>query len=612
MLGRLEVKAVNRAAVEMFRADSAEDLIRRATQVFEADKPNSVFLTAMGAILQGKTELEGMNALRRLDGTPVHVMFRIDLPKLEDRQGHVIICEMDVTAAHAANERFELVSRATSDVIWDFDIVNDTMWSSEGLRRVFGLDPEEMSGSLEKWLERIPDKDRDRLMQHFDEIANAGRNDWEQEYPFRKGDGSFAMVRDSGFIVRDATGAAVRMVGSLVDITEQRRLEERLIQSQKLEAIGRLTGGIAHDFNNLLTIVVGSLEVLEDHVGDNPEACDHLAAATRAVDRSVQLVSQLLSYARQQPMAPRTVDMARQIAEMRGMIARSVGGRIAVVVADAPHLWPCRADPAQFESAILNLCINARDAMGGAGRLTVTMRNETVEAGNALVAQGLSPGDYVVLGVADTGPGMDAATVASAFDPFFTTKEVGAGSGLGLSMVQGFAQQSKGMARIISQPGQGALIELYLPAAASAKNAETSPVSGRRAPAAGSGRILLVEDQEMVRAHMVHVLESLGYVVLPTGSAAEAFAAFERDARINLVLTDIVLPGRESGLALAGKIRQLRPDLPIVFMSGFTQARTEDGIELRPGQNFLRKPFRRDDLAAMLQRALRGAEASAD
>ncbi len=604
MLGRLKVQAVNRAAVEMFGADSDEELIRRATEVFDVGKPNSVFVTALNAILHGKTELEGMNKLRRLDGAPVHVMFRISLPLLEARQARVVICEMDVSAEYIANERFELVARATSDVIWDFDIVKDKLWSSDGLRRVFGLNPDEMQSSLTKWTDRIHAEDRERILHHYDRILNAGHNEWEQDYRFRKGDGSYAVVRDEGFIQRDEQGAAVRMVGSLVDITEQRRLEERLIQSQKLEAMGKLTGGIAHDFNNLLTIVLGSLEVLEDHVGDNPDACRYLAAATRAVDRSTQLISQLLSYARLQPMTPRSMDMSRQVKEMSEMITRSLGEQIVVTIESAADLWPCRADPAQFENALLNLCINARDAMAGGGRLTIAMRNQRVEADSALAPLGLAPGDFVVLAVSDTGAGMDAATVTAAFDPFFTTKEVGAGSGLGLSMVQGFAQQSKGLARIVSAPGKGTLVEVYLPAQKSGKDSDAAPAPTIRERAAGTGRVLLVEDQDMVRAHMINVLESLGYVVLPTDSAAPAVAALERDERIDLLLTDIVLPGGESGLALAEKVRQLRPDLPVIFTSGFPETREERGVELRVGQNFLRKPFRRDELAEVLRRSL--------
>lgn len=610
MLGRLEVLAVNHAAVEMFGADSATELIQRATEVFDAEKSSSIFLTAMNAVLLGKTELEGVNTLRRLDGSMLQVLFRIALPHIDDRQARVIICEMDVSAEHAANERFELVARSTSDAIWDFDISKGRLWSSDGLRRVFGLDPDEMAASLSNWVDRIHPDDRGQVLSQYDEILNSGQNKWEQEYRWRKGDESYAVVRHKGFVVRNHQGMAYRMVGSLVDITDQRRLEEQLVQSRKLEAVGKLTGGIAHDFNNLLTIVLGSLEVLEDHVGDDEDARRHLSAATQAVDRGTQLISQLLSYARAQPMSPATIDMSRQVNEISGMIARLLGEQIIVTTKSTPDLWRCRADPVQFESALLNLCINARDAMAGCGHLTIAMRNERVEPGSALVPLGLAPGDFVVLSVADTGAGMDAQTLAAAFEPFFTTKAAGAGSGMGLSMVQGFARQSMGLARILSEPGMGAVVEVYLPALKSVETPSPSVAKFYPERIAGSGRILLVEDQELVRNHIINVLTSLGYAVLPTDSAAGAISALQHDERIDLILTDIILPGGVSGLEMAETVNRLRPDLPIIFTSGFSETNAGRGVELRVGENFVRKPFRRDELAKVLLRSLKGARDS--
>lgn len=607
MLGRLEVLAVNRAAVEMFGANSAGELIQRATEVFDAEKSSSIFLTAMNAVLLGRTELEGVNTLRRLDGSTVHVMFRIALPNIEDRQARVIICEMDVSAENAAKERFELVARSTSDVIWDFDIVKDRLWSSGGLRRVFGLDPEEMAAGLSNWVDRIHPDDKDQVLSQYDEILNSVQNKWEQEYRWRKGDESFAVVRHRGFVLRNHQGMPQRMVGNLVDITDQRRLEEQLVQSRKLEAVGKLTGGIAHDFNNLLTIVLGSLEVLEDHIGDNSDARRHLSAATLAVDRGTQLISQLLSYARAQPMSPVAIDMSRHVNETIGMIVRSLGEQIVVTIKSVPNLWRCRADPAQFESALLNLCINARDAMAGCGELTIAMRNEQVQPGSVLVPLGLAPGDFVVLSVTDTGAGMDAGTLAAAFDPFFTTKEVGAGSGMGLSMVQGFARQSMGLARILSEPGMGAVVEIYLPALKSTESSSASPVKFNRESITGAGRILLVEDQELVRNHIVNVLTGFGYEVLPTSSAAAAISVLQRNEKIDLILTDIVLPGGVSGLELAETVNRIRPDTPIIFTSGFSETNDGRGVELRVGENFVRKPFRRADLAKALSHSLKSA-----
>ncbi len=469
LIAGIEILSINPTAVDIFKARDAAELIRRAPEVFEANKPGSVFLTTLEAILEGRAGIEGVNRMRRLDGTPVHIMYRALLPRLYERDARVILCEMDISEAHTANERFELVTRATSDVIWDFDIVNDRLWASKELKQTFGLEPEEMYTSLEHWTARIHLDDLDRVMRHYDSILHEGVDDWEQEYRFRKGDGAYAIVRDQGFILRDEKGAATRMIGSLVDITEQRQLKERLIQAQRLESLGKFTGGIAHDFNNLLTVVLGGLDMLEDSLGDDPERQRHVASAMRAAERGIQLIDRLLAFARQQPLEPQTLDLLTQAHEIRQLIEHALGARFGIQVEVSADLWLCRADPAQLENALLNLCINSRDAMPRGGMLTIGMRNARIAEGEALAEQGLAPGNYVAVSVADTGHGMDEATLQKAFEPFFTTKDFGLGSGLGLAMVHGFAQQSHGLAMIESAPGQGTTVELFLPAIAQAQ-----------------------------------------------------------------------------------------------------------------------------------------------
>lgn len=603
-LSRLHVLSVNCAAVDMFGAANPEDLIRRASEVFRADQPNSVFLMALNSILRGDRNIEGVNTLRRLDGNEFQVMFRIALPDIEDRAARIFICELDISAVHIANERLELLTRATSDVIWDYDFEQETIWASDGLKRIFGLDPEAMSCSIAKWIERIHPDDMLSVMSHVDNLLHKGQNEWDQEYRFMRGDGSYAFVRNDGFIQRDGTGRAIRMVGSLVDISEQHLLKEQLMQSQKLEALGKLTGGIAHDFNNLLTVMLGSLEALKDGAADDVRAQRHINDAIHAIDRSTQLISQLLSYARQQPMTPQALDMERLVRDMMGMIELALGASITVKLQTDPGLWRCRADPAQFENALLNLCINARDAMPYGGHLTIRMRNSVVRERDLLAKQGLEPGQYVVLSVADTGHGMNAATLRAAFDPFFTTKEVGQGSGLGLSMVQGFAQQSHGLASIHSEAGKGTVVIIHLPMADTEIQAEAQTSHKPDFAQASAGRILLVEDQDIVREHVVSILEGLGYSVLPTATAIAATEILRGDHNLDLVLTDIVLPGVVSGLTLAERVRKLKPDLPVVFMSGFAELDPDAVVHLTVGKNLLHKPFRRKELIDFVRQAI--------
>ncbi|MBQ1203047.1 MAG: PAS domain-containing protein, partial [Loktanella sp.] len=501
MLGLLAVRAVNPAAVDMFRAQNATDLINRSRDLFDAHQQHSVFELMMDAILNGRQRIEGVTTLLRLDGERVYVQYRIALPKLSDKIGNVVICDMDISAEHSATERFELVARATTDVVWDYNIQNETIWVSDGSQRIFGIDSAEFETGVSAWAARIHPDDAANILGHLDQVLKHGGDSWEARYRLRKGDDSYAWVKSDGFILRDASGKAVRMVGSLVDVTEQRQLEEQLLQAQKLEAMGKLTGGMAHDFNNLLTVVMGSLEALEDRIGGDSAAQQYLQVANRAVDRSAQLINSLLSYARKQPMAVRTVDLARQVQEIRQMLQRTLGEQVELSVVRAEDLWQCRTDPAQFESALLNLCINARDAMPKGGKLTVEMRNTDIRPDHALVKLGLAAGPYVLVSVADDGEGMDAATLQLAFDPFFTTKEFGAGSGLGLSMVQGFAHQSRGVATLQSEPGHGTVVSLYLPAVPGTEGITQPATPAEQARQTGAGHVLLVEDQEMVRIH---------------------------------------------------------------------------------------------------------------
>ncbi|MBR2655172.1 MAG: PAS domain-containing protein [Loktanella sp.] len=607
MLNKLSVLAVNPAAVDMFRARNAADLISRAHEVFDADQPYSVFLTALDAILRGTRRIEGVTTLRRLTGERVHVEYRIALPNLDDKKARVVICEMDISAERAANERFELVTRATADVIWDFDLLLNTIWVSDSSQRIFGINAAEFAAGLPAWTARMHPDDVDNTLRNLDRNLQSGNDMWEEKYRLRTGDDSYAWVRADGFILRDASGAAIRMVGSLVDITEQQRLEEQLLQARKLEAIGKLTGGMAHDFNNLLTVVMGSLDSLEDRVGDDSVSQHYVAVANRAVDRSAQLINRLLSYARKQPMVVQTVDVARQVQEIRHMLQRTLGDDVAFVVTDNPDLWQCLTDPGQFESALLNLCINARDAMPQGGKLTIEMRNIDVGSDSSLIRLGLVAGRYVQVSVTDTGEGMDKSTAQAAFDPFFTTKEFGTGSGLGLSMVQGFAHQSRGIVTIQSEPGNGTVVALYLPAIFAVHPVGYADAPAGQVSTAGAGHVLLVEDQDIVRVHMAGLLERLGYRVTSAVTVAQASAVLSADQSVNLVFTDIILPGGESGLELGRYVQNIRTGLPVVYMSGFSDTVVGADKVLREGENFLRKPFRRKELAKVLQQALEKA-----
>ncbi|HEV2569349.1 MAG TPA: PAS domain S-box protein [Sphingomonas sp.] len=390
--------------------------------------------------------------------------------------------------------------------------------------------------------------------------------------------------------VRDADGKIVRLIGSSRDLTAQLVAEEQLRQSQKLEAMGQLTGGVAHDFNNLLTPIIGSLDMLmRKGIGSERER-RLIDGALQSGERARMLVQRLLAFARRQPLQPMAVDLRTVVEGMAGLMASTLGPAIDVRVDLGPDLPPVTADPNQLEMALLNLAVNARDAMPEGGALTIAAKRRNV--GRQHEAK-LDRGDYVVLSVADTGVGMDEATRARAVEPFFSTKGIGKGTGLGLSMVHGLVAQLGGGLTIDSAPGQGTSIELWLPISAD----PVKVLEGAAAPAEdhrSRGTALLVDDEELVRMSTAEMLIDLGFDVVEAGSAEDAWHAVETGAKPDIVITDHLMPGM-SGAELARKLRETRPDLPVLIVSGYAEA---DGVT--PDLPRLTKPFRNSELAAKL------------
>ena len=386
------------------------------------------------------------------------------------------------------------------------------------------------------------------------------------------------------------------------EMAEKQRVQAALDQAQRLESIGRLTGGIAHDFNNLLTVVIAQAESI-GMVTRDERVTRMAAAAQRAAERGAQLTNQLLSFSGRQQLRPVTLATDTLIRGVGDLVRRTIGEEITVEIAAGPELWPVHVDPVQFEAAVLNLAINARDAMTGGGRLTISGRNERV-AGAQAERLGLRPGSYIVTSVSDTGTGMSADVQRLAFEPFFTTKDVGKGTGLGLSQVYGFVRQSGGTAAIESAPGAGTRVSLYLPRAEAAAASQPAPVEARRRLHNGAGKtILIVEDQADVRDIIEMTLEDAGYRIRTARDGVAARSILQSEESIDLLLTDVVLPNGVNGLDLAQSARRLRQDLKIVVMSGYLRELGERDLA---GLTFLEKPFRQSDLAATVAAAISG------
>ena len=400
---------------------------------------------------------------------------------------------------------------------------------------------------------------------------------------------SRGQMSDGGVVVR------------CVDVTEKLRDEAALRQGQKMEAVGQLTGGMAHDFNNILQVIQANLDLVRASVESNPEALGRLHSATAAADRGARLTQQLLAFARRQPLAPQPTSVARLVSDMGDLLRNALGERIQREFAIADDAWNARIDPGQLENAILNLALNARDAMPGGGTVRVEVSNATLDRRYAALHSEVTPGSYVLVEVSDTGTGMPADVIAQAFDPFFTTKDEGRGTGLGLSMVYGFVRQSNGHIRIDSAIGQGTSVKLYLPRTLDPV-AESERLVPR--PAAGRERILVVEDNEDVRRAVVDMLKGWGYRVVAADTPNAAVKLLATDSAFDLLFTDVVMPGTMSAVELARLAQQRSPGIGILLTSGYAR----DLVPEREAADLpiIAKPYRSDELAARV-RAVLGA-----
>ncbi|MES2533742.1 MAG: ATP-binding protein, partial [Pseudomonadota bacterium] len=393
------------------------------------------------------------------------------------------------------------------------------------------------------------------------------------------------------------------------DITEQKEhaaeleaAREQLRQSQKLEAVGQLTGGVAHDFNNLLQVISGNLHLMARTCGDDPRQQKRVAAALAAVQKGAQLSSQLLAFSRRQALAPKPIDVGELCHGMEDLLRRTIGEQIDVRITRPEDLWTAYVDPAQFENAVLNLAINSRDAMKGGGRLMIDVENRTLDRADAVRGRGKADSQYVMIAVSDTGSGIPPEVLKQVFEPFFTTKPVGSGTGLGLSMVYGFVKQSGGHIDIDSEVDLGTTVKIFLPR--SSREAEPVVEAVPEVVQGGSETVLVVEDNADVRTTVVELLSELGYRTLEAEDAAAALAVLQRGAPVDLLFTDVVMPGKLKSIDLAELARHTHPNIGILFTSGYTRDLVVQGALLEARAELLTKPYARDTLARKIRAAL--------
>jgi PAS domain S-box-containing protein len=647
--------------------------------------------------------------------------------------------ETDGARLRETEERLRLAVSATNDAIWDWDLAGDYVLWNDALESAYGHQRAGVEPSGAWWMEHIHADDRARIDRSIHAVIDGTETDWTEEYRFRRGDGSYADVKDRGYVIRNGSGRAIRMLGAMLDQTDRKeaertlerakakleqtveertferdqiwqsspdllcvvtsdgrlkeinpawvatlgwseeeltsrpfvhyvhpddvdrtiratneikdgdslfgfenryrtksgnhvwlnwnavsrgglvyavvrdvtaahdqrealaKAEEQLRQSQKMEAVGQLTGGIAHDFNNMLTGVMGSLELLKRYIaeGRTDKIERYIDAATTSAQRAAGLTQRLLAFSRRQSLDVQAVDVNHVVIGMEDLLRRTLGERVGLDIRLHAGGWNAVSDANQLESALLNLAINARDAMPDGGLLTIEGANIVLEAESASGFEDFEPGDYVVVSVTDTGTGMSEEVAAKAFDPFFTTKPIGQGTGLGLSMIYGFLRQTGGQVRIFSQLGQGTTVKLYLPRHQGA--VEPIGTGVKRQVAAGQGEtVMVVEDDAAVRMLVVDVLEGLGYDVIHAADGRQAILLLEDSPPITLLVTDVGLPGI-NGRQVAELARKQRPDLKVLFVTGYAEQAADRSSFLDEGMEMITKPFAVDALAEKVQ-----------
>jgi signal transduction histidine kinase/ActR/RegA family two-component response regulator len=407
----------------------------------------------------------------------------------------------------------------------------------------------------------------------------------------------------SGRPIRDDRGQRTGAVLVYRDVSQAKETERQLRQAQKMDAVGQLTGGVAHDFNNILTVITGTIEILADAVAHEPHLAEVAAMIDQAAQRGADLTQHLLAFSRKQPLEARDTDVNTLITGAAKLLRPTLGEQIEIEAALEEDCWPALVDPGQLTAALLNLAVNARDAMPGGGKLTLESGNVILDETYAQAHGDVSSGPYVMIAVSDTGHGIPAAIRDKVFEPFFTTKDVGKGTGLGLSMVYGFIKQSGGHIKIYSEEGHGTTIKIYLPRAGE-KAAWLSEMLPAKSVEGGRETILLVEDDRLVRSYVSGQLQALGYTTIVAADGASALAEINRDQHIDLLFTDVILPGRMNGREIADEALKRRPALKVLYTSGYTENAIVHHGRLDPGVLLLTKPYRKSDLALMIRRAL--------
>lgn len=500
----------------------------------------------------------------------------------------------------------QIVARATNDAVRDWDVKTGRLTWPQGLETLLGYGRSSVSEEIAFWHRNVQPEDLARIVPSIADALAGNDAHWSDEYRFRRADGTYIVLLERALIVRDAAGRAVRFVGSLMDVTARKQLQDQLCRSQRMEAFGQLAAGVAHDFNNFLTTILGYSDLVLAEANRKSAVAEHVAEIRGAAGRASALTGQLLAFSRKQALEPRVVEVNTLILNLERSLLRLLGDDIRVVCHlhdqnDPAHI---KVDPGQFNQIMLNVAVNARDAMPRGGQLTIATNvvDLSAETEPAFFCGDFEHGEYVIISFTDNGQGMTDEVKAHLFEPFFTTKEQG--SGLGLATAYGIVHQSGGHIRVESESGKGSTVQVYLPKVPAPPPLSYKKLSTEKLPT-GTESILVLEDDISVRHVSIRVLRSLGYEVIEAANGDDAQRLIQESAgrHIDLLLTDVVMP-QMSGRFFADWLRKLRPRTKVVFVSGYLSETLHPGDKIDNGMFFLPKPFDPEQLAKTIRHAL--------
>ncbi len=610
------------------RPDWSEEMFRILGLSRDSADPRTIDLVAL-AHPDDVARVRAFDAALRAGESPGPIEYRIVRPSGEirnvrtraeverDAQGavaRVVGTTQDVTeyrraqaAAQESEMRYRLVSRATSDVLWDWDLVTNNLWRSDGFKTVFGFSTDEIKPVIDWWSGRLHPDDHDRVVSSLHQAIETGRESWAEEYRFRLKDGSYALVQDRGSILRDARGRATRMVGGMTDLTERTRLEAQYLRAQRMESVGTLAGGIAHDLNNVLAPILMSIDLLLLDAAKDPRRLRILETIRASAQRGSNLVRQVLSFARGLEGQRIAVNLGHLVDDLERIVKETFPRTIRMEVRVPSELWLVVGDATQLHQVLMNLAVNARDAMPSGGTLSIAADNLEIDAQYASTCPDARPGPHVMLEVADTGMGMPPEVRDRIFEPFFTTKEVGKGTGLGLSTVHAIIKSHGGFVTVASKVGQGSAFKVFLPA-----DPTLPPTSRGASPLEmlrGHGElVLVVDDEASIRGITRQTLEAFGYQVLTASDGAEAVAVFaQHKDKVAAVLIDMAMPVLDGPVAIQALLR-IRASARIIAVSGLASNVSVNKAAVAGAKDFLPKPYSAEALLKMLRLVLERPE----